>query len=275
AAHAQEGAKGGAQVLTHVADIADEEAVKSFRDAAVEAFQTDHVNLLFNNAGIGGGASFVNDDRSEWERTFNVDWLGAYLTTRTFMPLLLAADEGHIVNTSSVNGFWASLGPKTPNTAYSAAKFAIKGFTESLIIDFRLNAPHLHAHVVMPGHIGTSIILNTARELGYDPGAMDDERLARFRTDLVNRGLPIEEVPDDDLRGMVKVIGEMFRDNAPVSAAEAATVILDGVLAGKWRILVGADAEDLDRAVRENPEDAYSPEFFSALQALGHMGGAV
>ena len=61
----------------------------------------------------------------------------------------------HLVNTSSVNGFWACLGPRTAHTAYSAAKFAVKGFTEALINDFRLNAPHVKVSVVMPGHIGT------------------------------------------------------------------------------------------------------------------------
>ena len=55
------------------------------------------------------------------ETTFNVCWGGVYLGGRTFMPRLVAAAEGHVVNTSSVNGFWASLGPTIPHTAYSAA----------------------------------------------------------------------------------------------------------------------------------------------------------
>ena len=65
-------------------------------------------NLLFNNAGIGGGGSMITEPREVWERTFNVCWGGVYLGVRTFLPLLIASDEGHIVNTSSVNGFWAS-----------------------------------------------------------------------------------------------------------------------------------------------------------------------
>ena len=127
----------------------------------VAEHHTDHVNLLFNNAGVGGGASFVLDDRDEWEKTFAVCWGGVYWGTRTFLPLLLASTEGHIVNTSSVNGFWASLGPGIAHTAYSAAKFAVKGFTEALVTDFRVNAPHLSASVVMPGHVGTSIVINS------------------------------------------------------------------------------------------------------------------
>ena len=63
-------------------------------------------------------------------------WGGVYLNTRAFLPLLRAADEAHIVNTSSINGSWASVGPDVPHTAYSAAKFAVKGFTEALIADF-------------------------------------------------------------------------------------------------------------------------------------------
>ena len=64
----------------------------------------------------------------------------------------------------------------------------------------------------------------------------------------------------DDLRNMVKVMGEAFRDNAQLSAAGAASVILEGVRAGKWRILVGDDAHALDAAVRAEPENAYGPE---------------
>ena len=92
----------------------------------------DHIHLLFNNAGIGGGPSFVTSTRDEWEKTFNVCWYGVYYATRAFLPMLLKAREAHIVNTSSVNGFWASLGPTRAHTAYPAAKFAVKGFTEGL-----------------------------------------------------------------------------------------------------------------------------------------------
>ena len=85
---------------------------------------TDHIDLLFNNAGIGGGGSFVTDDRGEWDRTFGVCWGGVYNCTRAFMPLLVASDEAYIVNTSSVNGFWASLGPDrpTPPTARPSSR---------------------------------------------------------------------------------------------------------------------------------------------------------
>ena len=67
----------------------------------------------------------------------------------------LASERGQVVNTSSVNGLWACLGVLGPHTAYSSAKFAVRGFTEALMVDFRVNAPHLTAAVVMPGHVGT------------------------------------------------------------------------------------------------------------------------
>ena len=108
------------RITTHRCDVSDERQVLAFRDAVEAAHATSHVNLLFNNAGIGGGGSFLEDDRAEWERTFGVCWFGVYYCTRAFLPLLVASDEGYIVNTSSVNGFWACLGPTTPHTAYSA-----------------------------------------------------------------------------------------------------------------------------------------------------------
>ena len=158
----------GTVVTTHVCDVSDEASQLAFRDAVVAQHQTDHVNLLFNNAGIGGGGSVITDPREVWERTFNVCWGGVYLGVRTFLPLVIASDEGHIVNTSSVNGFWASIGPDRPHTAYSAAKFAVKGFSEALITDLRVNAPHVKVSVVMPGHIGTSIVENSMRHGAHE-----------------------------------------------------------------------------------------------------------
>src|SRR5476651_754828 len=153
----------GLRITTRVADVSDEAQVQRFRDAVAEDQDTDKIHLLFNNAGIGGGGSMVASGRDEWEKTFNVCWGGVYYNTRAFLPMLLKADQGHIVNTSSVNGFWASIGPRVPHTAYAAAKFAVKGFTEALITDLRINAPHIRCSVVMPGHIGTSIVANSRK----------------------------------------------------------------------------------------------------------------
>src|SRR6185312_11655449 len=166
----------------HHADVSDESQLQRFRDEIAEQHDTDVIHLLFNNAGIGGGGSLVNDERAGWERTFNVCWGGVYFGVRTFMPMMLEADEAHIINTSSVNGFWASLGPQTAHTAYSAAKFAVKGFTEALINDLKLNAPNVKCSVVMPGHIGTSIAANSRKIIsGNDSDTLSREELDRAK----------------------------------------------------------------------------------------------
>jgi NAD(P)-dependent dehydrogenase (short-subunit alcohol dehydrogenase family) len=259
-------AREGCRVVTFEADVSQESELSAFRDAVGRELSTHHVNLLFNNAGISGGGSFVIDERAEWERTFAVDWGGVYLCTRTFLPMLLAAPEGHVVNTSSVNGLWASVGPTIPHTAYSTAKFAIRGFTEALITDFRVNAPHLRASVVMPGHIGTSIIINSSKAFGKDPEALGPGQLSRVRDRLSSAGVDVTEISDDDLRAGIRMMGETFRDAAPMSAAEAATRILDGVQRNEWRILVGTDAEVIDAEVRADPEHVYDREFWNALR---------
>jgi NAD(P)-dependent dehydrogenase (short-subunit alcohol dehydrogenase family) len=230
-----------------------------FLDEVLEQHETDHVHLVFNNAGIGGGGSFVAGRRTDWERTFGVCWGGVYNGSRAFLPLLVAADAGYLVNTSSVNGFWASIGPGMPHTAYSAAKFAVKGFSEALLEDLRLNAPHVKVAVVMPGHIGTDIAINS-RRAHVGSGAASPAELAEIRETMARRGLPVDTASDADLENLLQLMGESFRDNAPMTAAEAATVILDGVKAGRWRILVGDDAHKLDAAVRADPEGAYGPD---------------
>jgi NAD(P)-dependent dehydrogenase (short-subunit alcohol dehydrogenase family) len=269
---ALEGAPAGTRVTSFVADVANEAEVLAFGHHVAEAHSTEHVNLLFNNAGVGGGGSFVLDPRSEWDATFAVCWGGVYVCTRAFLPMLLASTEGHVVNTSSVNGFWASLGPNRAHTAYSAAKFAVKGFTEALITDFRLNAPHLRASVVMPGHVGTSIVLNSYRYFGFNPKDLTPDEVAEIRARLARQGIDAGGASDEDIRQGMQAMAELFRDAAPTSAAEAAAVILEGVRQNRWRILVGADAELLDRSVRESPEEAYEPAFVEQLQAGSLFG---
>jgi NAD(P)-dependent dehydrogenase (short-subunit alcohol dehydrogenase family) len=246
-------------VTTHECDVSDESQVLAFCQAVKDQHSTDRINLLFNNAGVGGAGSFVMDPRDEWDRVFGIDWFGVYYCTRAFMPMLLAADEGHIINTSSVNGFWACLGPDVAHTAYSSAKFAVKGFSEALVVDLRLNAPHVKVSLVMPGHIGTSISLNAPRVLYGLPevSKMTVEEMAEVREKLEARGIPLGDASDEVLKAEFLQQAEDFRDNAPMSAAEAVGIIIDGVRKEKWRILVGEDAHDLDRIVRRSPEEAY------------------
>jgi len=227
------------RALTCVVDVSVEDDLRAFRDQIVDEFDTDHVHALFNNAGIAGGGSMFTADRDSWEKTFDVDWGGVYLGCRTFLPLLERASEGAVVNTSSVNGFYAAIGPDRPHTAYSAAKFAVKGFTEALQEDFKVNAPHLSAHVVMPGHIGTKIVSNTTRHQLHEPTPEE----AAFLLEAAER----------------------FETEAPMTAEEASRTILDAVLNGEWRILVGDDAHALDQAVRADPEGAYRNNLFTLI----------
>jgi len=224
----------GTEVTSHLCDVSDEAQVAGFRDELLAAHEAEYVDLVFANAGIGGAGSFLTEPRENWERVFAVDFWGVYNCARVFLPLLVKSPEGILVNTSSVNGFWASLGPGIPHTAYSTAKFAVKGFSESLIEDLRVNAPHVRVVLVMPGHVGTNIVGNSLMAFGTSEA---DARAAN----------------------------EWFRDNAPLSAAGAATIILDGVRSGAWRILVGEDAHRLDSYIRGNPDDAYDFEKMAAV----------
>ena len=262
----EDGAPQGTRVTTFVADVSDAAQIAAFAAAVARDQDSDRIHLLFNNAGIGGGGSFVADDPVEWKKTFDVCWGGVYHTTRAFLPMLMAASEGHIVNTSSVNGFWASLGPRRPHTAYAAAKFAVKGFTEALITDLALNAPHIKCSVVMPGHIGTSIVANSRKVMTRrDEDDLSEQDIARARERLEKAGLNVSELPDSAVQAMAAEQHRRFLEEAPTTAGEAATIILEGVRAERWRILVGEDAQRMDQLVRNDPEAAYTPEFFGVL----------
>ncbi len=239
------GSNGSVTVSTHRCDVSDPSEVDQVAADVLETHGTDHINLLFNNAGIGSVEGFVHGDRKAWERTFDICWGGVYNCCRSFVPLIIRSDQGHIVNVSSVNGMWASLGPNRTHTSYSAAKFAVRGFTEALLTEMRLVAPHVNVSVVMPGHIGTSILSNSQARLGRPATA----NLASTEA--------------------------AFQATAPTSPEQAATIILDGIRAGAWRILIGSDAELLDRALRADPEGAYEPAFVQNLLDQGAFIGLI
>jgi NAD(P)-dependent dehydrogenase (short-subunit alcohol dehydrogenase family) len=258
----------GLRITTHVADVSDDSQVQRFRDEVAEQQTTDKIHLLFNNAGIGGGGSMFTNSREEWEKTFNICWGGVYHCTRAFLPMLQRADQGHIVNTSSVNGFWASVGPRVSHTAYCAAKFAVKGFTEALITDLRLNAPHIKCSVVMPGHIGTSIVANSRKiQSGNDSDTLTAQELAGARQRIAAAGLDAARMSDAQVEKLVLERTRQFLEDAPTTAVAAAKIILDGVKADRWRILVGHDAERIDQLVRQSPERAYEVDFFESFAA--------
>jgi NAD(P)-dependent dehydrogenase (short-subunit alcohol dehydrogenase family) len=271
AATAWAAAPPGIRVTSHVCDVSDEAQVLRFRDELLQQHESDHVDLVFSNAGVFGGASFVKDSREEWERTFAINWGGVYYCARVFLPLLIASGGGVLVNTSAVAGFWATAGPGAPPiTAYSTSNFAIKGFSEALVEDVRSNAPQVRVVVVMPGVVSTDIAANSRRALGLPEWEQlsDAELLEQIpdigRAILIGMGLLAEDFSADDLRRAIPRLQDELRDQG-FNAAQAATIILDGVRSGAWRILVGEEAKMLDEQVRANPEAPFNYDNYAEM----------
>jgi len=96
---------------------------------------------------------------------------------------------------------------------------------------------------------------------------VDARQIAQARARIASMGRDASSLSDEDIRKIVAERERRFREEAPTSAAEAATIILDGVKAGKWRILVGSDAHQIDEMVRRSPERAYDLDFFESFAA--------
>ncbi|MEQ8691117.1 MAG: SDR family oxidoreductase [Pseudomonadales bacterium] len=252
----------GVTITGFACDVSDESALQKFVEDTRIRHATDHVDLLINNAGINGGGSFIKSPREEWERTFDICWRGVYLVTRNFLPFLMKSCEGHLVNMSSANALRAVLGGHVPHTAYSTAKFAVRGFSESLIHDFRFNAPHVSVSVVMPGHTGTNIISNSLAILGANPpDAWTSEDIQNAKRRWKIAGLQdVNRMTDEQVKAHGQAeIDSMIEFGLPPE--DAAKIILDGVKRKHWRILIGTDTQSLDQLVRESPEKAYDPDF--------------
>lgn len=247
----------GNRVTSMTGDAASASVAVAFADHVRLEHETDHVDLLFNNAGVGGGESFVFDDPAEWERTFDVCWNSVYRMTRAFFPMLLAAPAGNIVNVSSVNALFAANATKAPVTAYASAKSAVKGFTEALQIDLRTYAPTVRATLVLPGLVATNISENRRRIHGLEIDQLSANDLDRERRRLLPTGVDVRAMSDDELRRSLGEWDAAFGQNGGMQPAEAARIILGGVAAGEWRIVVGAQAVAIDRAARTYPTSIY------------------
>ena len=117
--------------------------------------------------------------------------------------------------------------------------------------------------VVMPGHIGTSIVTNSRKiQAGHDAPTFTPKELAQMRARVASMGVDVSRLTDEDIGKLAHERARRFMEEAPTSAAEAAKIILDGVKAERWRILVGKDAEKIDQLVRAAPEQAYEADFF-------------
>nr|WP_145484744.1 MULTISPECIES: SDR family oxidoreductase [Streptomyces] len=212
----------GAEAHTARLDVSDRAAVESYATAVAEHFGVVH--QVYNNAGIGGGGGTVLEtDWSVYDRTIAVNLFGVVHGTKAFLPHLIASGDGHVVNISSLNGIMA----QPTLSAYCAAKFGVRGFTETLRTEMLAGRHPVRVSVVHPGGVRTNIataVLDAARSQGIEIPA---RQLARART--YNEKL------------------------LKMPAPQAATIIVDGVAAGRPRIMVGRDAQAADLVVRLLP----------------------
>lgn len=211
------GCKG--KVTTHLVNVADEQQVKAFADAV--AAQHGRATILFNNAGVALLGHFEELSLKDFRWLMDINFWGVVYGVTYFLPLLKKEMRAHIVNTSSLLGFFGAAG----QSAYCASKFAVRGFTESL--HHELIGTGVGVTCVHPGFIRTAIARNA--KTGDKAGAgIYQESMVRF--DRVARTDP----------------------------ETAAKKILRGVERGKARILIGADAYFVDIWQRLKPESYWN-----------------
>jgi NAD(P)-dependent dehydrogenase (short-subunit alcohol dehydrogenase family) len=141
----------GTETVAVHCDVADASQVDAMRDAAVEAFGTVHV--VCNNAGIGGGGGFAEMDLDVWRRVIEVDLWGVLHGMRAFLPLLVGQDEGHVVNTASVAGLFATpyMGP------YTIAKYGVVAASEAAFGELAMTGSKVGISVLCPSWVRTNI----------------------------------------------------------------------------------------------------------------------
>jgi NAD(P)-dependent dehydrogenase (short-subunit alcohol dehydrogenase family) len=201
----------GAEVREDRLDVTDRAAVLTYADDVATEF--GGVNVVINNAGIAFTGDVEKMSFENIERVMDVDFWGVVNGTKAFLPHLIASGDGHVVNISSLFGLLAVPG----QSAYNAAKFAVRGFTEALRQEMLANGHPVQVTCVHPGGIRTAIARNAGTVEGLDSNALAD-----------------------------------FFDQklAKTSPEAAARIILRAVRANRARVLVGPDAKVLDLLVR-------------------------
>jgi butyryl-CoA dehydrogenase len=204
----------GTRVSTQRVDVADRQAVEEWADKVA----ADHgkVNLIVNNAGVALGANVETMSYEDLEWLMGVNFWGVVHGTKAFLPHLRAAGEGHIVNISSVFGMMGI----PSQSAYNAAKFAVRGFTEALRIELDADGGKVSCTTIHPGGIKTNIARN---------GRFDDATMS---------GLGMSDLVQDPDK-VVEMTERAFR----TTPEKAAQVILDAVQADKRRAFIGTDAQ--------------------------------
>ena len=207
----------GVKVTTAKLDVADRAAVYAWADQTAK----DHggVNLIFNNAGVALNSPLETISQQDFEWIVNINFWGVVYGSQAFLPYLKASGDGHIINTSSLFGL---IG--TPGTgAYSATKFAVRGYTESLRIELDLMNCGVSATCVHPGGIRTAINNNARIGEGVEKLMGVSADTARERFD--------------------KMLNT-------TTANKAARIILKAVEKNSRRVVVGPDAKAMDAVVR-------------------------
>jgi NAD(P)-dependent dehydrogenase (short-subunit alcohol dehydrogenase family) len=199
----------GVKATRHRLDVADKAAVAAFPGEVL----ADHggVHLLFNNAGVAIGGSFEEVAEEDFEWLFEINFWGVVRMTRAFLPHLRNAGAGRIVNISSIFGIIAPPG----QTAYTASKFAVRAFSESLRNELAMEGAKVGVTVVHPGGINTSIARNA--------------RPARLATPERTRQAEADR--------------ERFQAFLKMPPEKAGEIIVAGVEKERPRVLVGGDAK--------------------------------
>nr|WP_271214207.1 SDR family NAD(P)-dependent oxidoreductase [Rhodococcus wratislaviensis]GLK41671.1 acetoin dehydrogenase [Rhodococcus wratislaviensis] len=201
----------GAEVKADHLDVTQREAVLAYADEVRAHF--GKINQVYNNAGIAYHGEFEKSEFKDIEKIMDVDFWGVVYGTKAFLPHLIASGDGHVVNVSSLFGLLSMPG----QSAYNSAKFAVRGFTESLRQEMLIAKHPVKVTCVHPGGIKTAI----ARNATAGPG--------------------------EDLDTFAKFFDQKLARTTPEAAA---ATIVNGVRKGKPRVLIGADAKFLDAWVR-------------------------
>jgi short-subunit dehydrogenase len=199
-----------AKVSTHRVDVGEPAQIAGFVREAIAAHPA--LNIVVNNAGVALLGQFHEIDQAQMEWLFNINFWGAVHSTRAFLPHLATRREAHIVNVSSIFGIVAPPG----QTAYAAAKFALRGFSESLRHELQMANSPVRLSVVHPGGILTNIVRNSRAGSGVTDNARRAESIERF---------------------------DQIAKTTPQQAAKA---IIDGIERNRPRILIGGDARMMD-----------------------------
>lgn len=206
-------------VTTHTVDVADRGAVQAWASESAEAH--GRVNLIVNNAGVALAGSVADTPLEDYEWLIGVNLWGVVHGTKAFLPILQQAEEGHVVNISSVFGLFA----QPSQSAYNAAKFAVRGFTESLRLELDGDGGSVSATCVHPGGIATNIARSARLHDSASTALGTDAEQAR----------------------------QSFQRWLRTSPEDAAITILKGVRRDARRVLIGSDAVVCDLVQRALP----------------------